>query len=75
MVSQLSKVLDQNLTPFPRKFPELIPEECLTNVHLLLKKLFIGKIPNLQLARRLANFSKNLEKLTQDQDILSVVKE
>ena len=55
------------------KFPELIPEESLTNVHTLIKKLFIGKILNLQSAGRLAHFSKNWEKLTQDQEILSVV--
>ena len=57
-----------------RKFPELIPEESLTNVPPLVKRLFTGKIPNLQLAGRLAHFSKNWEKLTQDQEILSVVK-
>ena len=32
LVSQVSKVLDQNLA---RKFPELIPEESLRNVHPL----------------------------------------
>ena len=74
VVSQVSYVLDQNLAPLSRKFPELIPEESLTNVHPLVKNLFTEKIPNLQLAGRLAHFSKNWEKLTQDQEILSVVK-
>ena len=40
----------------------------------LVKILFTGKSPNLILARRLPHFSKNWEKLTLDQDILSVVK-
>ena len=35
VVSQESEVLDQKLAPFSRKFPELIPEHFLTNVHLL----------------------------------------
>ena len=74
VMSQVSKVLDQKLAPLSRKFPELIPKESLTNVHPLVKNLFTGKIPNLQLAGRLAHFSKNWEKLTQDQEILSVVK-
>ena len=73
-MSQVSKVLDQKLVLLPRKFPELIPKDSLTNVHPLVKNLFTGKIPNLQLAGRLAHFSKNWEKLTQDQEILSVVK-
>ena len=74
VMSQVSKVLDQKLAPLSRKFPELIPKESLTNVHPLVKNLFTGKIPNLQLAGRLAHFSKNWEKLTQDQEVLSVVK-
>ena len=41
----------------------------------LVKNLFSEKIQNSQLAGRLAHFSKNREKLIQDQDILSVVKE
>ena len=32
-VSQVSKVLHQNLAPLSRKFPELTIEESLTNVH------------------------------------------
>ena len=59
VVCQASKVLVQNLFPLSRKFPKLIPEESLTNVHPLVKKMFSGKIPNLQLAGRLAHFSKN----------------
>ena len=73
-VPQVSKFLDQNLAPLSRKFPELIPEESLTNVHPVVKTWFTGKIPNLQLAGRLAHFSKNWKKLTQDQEVLSVVK-
>ena len=53
---KVSKVLDQKLAPLPRKFRELILEESLTNVHLLVKNLFTGKIPNLQLTGRLAHF-------------------
>ena len=66
---QVSKVLVQKLAPLSRKFPELIPKESLINVHPLVKNLFTGKIPNLQLAGRLAYFSKNWEKLTQDFDL------
>ena len=55
VVSQVSKVLDQNLATLSRKFPELIPIESLTSVHPLVRNLFIGKIPNLQLAGRLAH--------------------
>ena len=36
-MSQVSKVLDQKLAPLPRKFPELIPKESLTNVHPLVR--------------------------------------
>ena len=74
VMSQVSKVLDQEQGPLFRKFSELIPGEFLTNVRPLVKNLFTGKIPNLQLAGRLAHFIKNWEKLTQDQEILSVVK-
>ena len=45
-VPQLRKVLDKKLAALSRKFPELIPEESLTNVHLLVKNLFTEKIPN-----------------------------
>ena len=38
------------------------------------KRKIPGKIPNLKMAGRLAHFSKSWEKLTQDQEILSVVK-
>ena len=62
VVSLVSKVLNQKLAPFSRKFPELIPEESLANVHLLVKNLFIGKIPNMQVTGRLANSSKSWEK-------------
>ena len=74
VVSQISKVLDQNLSPLSRKFLELIPEESLTNVHPLVKNLFAGKIPNLQLVGRLVHFRKNWEKLTQDQEIFACSK-
>ena len=59
VVSRVSKVLHQNLAPLSRNFPELIPEESLTNVHPLVKDLFTGKIPNLEWTGRLAYFSKN----------------
>ena len=59
VVSHVSKVLYQKLALLSRKFPELIPEESLTNVQSLVKNLFGGKIPNLQLAGKLAHFSKN----------------
>ena len=68
VISQVSKVLDQKLAPLSRKFPELIPKESQTNVHTLVKNLFTGKIPNLQLPGRLAHFSKNWKQLTQDQE-------
>ena len=74
-MSQASKILDKTLAPLSRKFPELISEESLTNVHPLVKNLFSEKIQNSQLAGRLAHFSKNREKLIQDQGILFVVKE
>ena len=61
---QVNKVVDQKLAALSRKFPKLIPEESLTNVHPLVKNVFTGKIPNLQLSGRLAHFSKNWEKLT-----------
>ena len=64
IVSQIGKFLDQNLAPLSRKFQELTPEEFLTNFHPLVKHLFTGKIPHLQLERRLAHFRKNLENLT-----------
>ena len=51
IVSQIRKFLDQNLASLSRKFPELTPEEFLTNFHPLVKHLFTGKIPNLQLER------------------------
>ena len=66
VVSQVSKVLDQSLAPLSRKFLELSPEESLTNVNSLVKYLFPKKISNLQLAGRLAHFSMNWKKLTQD---------
>ena len=59
IMSQVSKILDQKLTPLSRKFPELIPKESPTNVDPLVKNLLTGKIPDLQLAGRLAHFSKN----------------
>ena len=74
VMSQVSNVLDQRLAPLSREFPGLIPKEFVTNVHPLVKNLFTIEIPNLQLAGRLAHFSKHWEKLTQDQEILSVVK-
>ena len=43
---QLRKVQDKKLADLSRKFPELIPEESLTNAHLSVKNLFTEKIPN-----------------------------
>ena len=43
-----------------RKFPELNPVESLTDVYPLVKNVFTVKIPNLQLAGRLAHFSKSM---------------
>ena len=74
VVSQVSKVLDQELAPLSRNFPELILEASLTNAYAFVKKFFTRKIPNLQLAGRLAYFRKNCKKLTQDQGMLSIVK-
>ena len=74
VVSQVGKVLDQELAPLSRNFPDLILEASLTNAHAFVKNFFTRKIPNLQLAGRLAYFRKNWKKLTQDQGILSIVK-
>ena len=52
VMSQVNKVLHQKLAALSRKFPELIPKDSLTNAHPLVKNLFTGKIPNLQLAGR-----------------------
>ena len=62
------------MAPLSRKFQGLIPEGPLTYVHPLVKHLFTGKIPDLQLAGRLAHFSINWEKLTQDPETLFIVK-
>ena len=74
MVSQVSKVLHlcpEKSTSVSRKTPEFIPEEFLTFFHSLLKNLFAGKFPNLDLPGRLAHVSKNWKKLTQDHEIVS----
>ena len=60
---QMEQFLDQKLVPLSRKCPELIPEESLTNGHPLVKNLFTGKIPNLQLAGALALFQQELGKI------------
>ena len=52
VMSQVSKVLDQKLTPLSRKFSELIPSVS-NKCSPFSKNLFTGKIPNLQLARKL----------------------
>ena len=44
VVPQVSKVLDQNLAPLSRKFPELIPEESLTNVHPFVRFAWSGNL-------------------------------
>ena len=70
VVSMVSKILDQNLIPLSTKFPEFIPAESLTNVHPLVQNMFTEKIMSLAHA----HFSKDWEKLTQDQKMLSTVK-
>ena len=58
VVSQVSKVVDQKLAPLSSKFPELISEESLLNIHPLVKHLFIRKNPNLKLAGRQAHLAR-----------------
>ena len=60
--------------PLVNKFPDLIPEGYLKSVHPCVKYLFTEKIPNMPLAGRLTHFSKVWELLTQDQNILAMVK-
>ena len=52
----------------------LIKIATLEHVHSIIRKLFTKSIPNVQLAGRLAYFIAAWEKITQDQDILSIVK-
>ena len=55
---------------------ELVPLliATLEHVHPIIRKLFIKCIPNLPLAGRLAYFIAAWEKITQDQETLSIVK-
>ena len=52
----------------------LIKIATVENVHPIIRKLFTKSIPNGQLAGRLAYFIAAWEKLTQDQEIPSIVK-
>ena len=52
----------------------LIKIATLEHVHSIIRKLFTKSIPNVQLAGRLAYFIAAWEKITQDQEILSIVK-
>ena len=68
VVSQTSKVLYQKLDHLSRKFPELIPEESLTNIHHLVKnsKPAINK--------KISSSQQELGKLEPRSKNLSVVK-
>ena len=52
----------------------LIKTATLEHVHPIIRKLFTKSIPNVPLAGRLAYFIAAWEKITQDQEILSIVK-
>ena len=52
----------------------LIKIATLEHVHSVIRKLFTKSIPNVPLAERLAYFIAAWEKITQNQDILSIVK-
>ena len=52
----------------------LIKTATLEHAHPIIRKLFTKSIPNVPLARTLAYFIAPLEKITQDQEILSIVK-
>ena len=52
----------------------LIKIATLEHVHSIIRKLFTKSIPNVQLAGRLAYFIAAWEKITQDQEILSIIK-
>ena len=55
-------------------FHELIPMENLKYVNSWIESLFSGKFPAVPLARKLKYFIINWGTLTQDQNILSIVK-
>ena len=65
VVSQVSKVLDQKLALLSEKFPELFPEEYLTNVHPFVKHVFTGKVyrknSKAQIGRKTSSFQQELE--------------
>ena len=70
---QARQTSNHPMTSLSRKYPELIPQHQLKNIHPLVQSLFTKDIPNLPLAGRFSHFKENWEKLTQDQEILSVV--
>jgi len=56
-------------------FPVLVPDLDLKNVHPVIKSIFQGSvIQQFPLAGRLKNFQRAWEKLTKDQEILSIIK-
>ena len=56
------------------KLVPLIKIADLEHVHQVIRKFFTKSIPNKPLAGRLASFIATWEKITQDQEILSIVK-
>ena len=62
-MSQASKILDKALAPLSRKFPELISEESLTNVHPFSKKSVFRKNPKLAVGRKISSFQQEPGKI------------
>ena len=62
-MSQASKILDKTLAPLSRKFPELISEESLTNVHPFSKKFVFRKNPKLAVGRKISSFQQEPGKI------------
>ena len=60
VVSQVDKVLDQKLALLPRKVPELILEESLTNVY---KKSVYRKNPKPAIGKKTSSFQQELGKI------------
>lgn len=74
VISQVSKVKKKKTYCLVQNFSRIDSRKVSNKCHPLVKNLFTGKIPNLQLAGRLVHFNKNWKKLTRDQEILSAVK-
>ena len=67
--------IPQRKATFFKEMPTLIPRAELLYAHNLVKKLFsLDQLPNAQIAGRLKYFQKNWEILTNDQNILQIVK-